>query len=189
MIHHYTRHNRIGFTTGRSNPLEDLYPNHDPKSTAGHSLGIGGRTLKTALSVGICLMAAALVGYRMPFYACVAAVLSLRATPDQSIDYGKQRTAGTVIGGAAALLFLLVLKWFPALDQPLIRAALIPCTLILGLLICNRLKQKEAGCSSCCVVILSIVLASQTHNPYWFALMRTIETIAGIVVAVLVNRI
>lgn len=153
------------------------------------SLRIGWRTAKTGISVGICLLIAAIFQYKMPFYACVAAVLAMRATPKQSVEYGIQRTIGTLVGGCIALLYLLAVQRFLFLNSAYAQALLIPCALVLGVFICNALKQKDAGCSSCCVVILSVVLASATSNPYLFALKRTLETIAGIVIAVVVNRI
>lgn len=155
-----------------------------------HVPGLGKRTVKTAVAVGICLLLGALVGYEAPFYASIAAVMSMRATPAQSIEYGKERLIGTVVGGAVALLVVFILQKMPFLGTSYLLILLISAAILLGLFICNLLKQKDAACSICCVVILAILLIHPGgRDSYLYILSRTIETAIGIAIAVAVNRL
>lgn len=145
------------------------------------------RIWKTALAVVIC----ALLGFLLdihPFYAIIAAILCMQSNTDKSIKKGAVRLLGTSVGGGFAVFVLLLIDLTPlvpfsALYYVIISACVVP------LIYVNVLLGKESCAYITCVVFFSIVLSHfDTENHYIFALQRMLETAAGIVISIIVNK-
>ncbi|MDL2273002.1 aromatic acid exporter family protein [Oscillospiraceae bacterium OttesenSCG-928-G22] len=143
----------------------------------------GLRIFKTALSVFLCLLIAQIIGHKAPIYACVAAILATRSTVENSVSYGITRIVATLIGAAMGGILLFF-------DLGRVNAYLEIALLAIGcfatLYVCTLLKVPDAAALSC-IIFLSIVLQN-TDNKYYAALVRLIETVAGLVVSILVNK-
>ncbi len=149
-------------------------------------IGLGMRTIKTAISVLICLGIAQLVPYQTPVFACVAAVVCMMESPERSLTMGRIRLIGTGIGGAIGIAFLWIFSSAVATAWQII---LIPLAIAFGFMICNLLKQKLA-CPICGVVIVAVMIAGGSgQDQYIYALTRVLETGAGVIVTVAVNAL
>lgn len=145
---------------------------------------IGMRNIKTAISVFLCLLFFEVINRKDPVFACVAAIICMQPTVDNSWDKGMQRIIGTIIGGLLSILFIII-------DNNLIDAAyifLIPFGIILLIEICVVINKKDAVIISC-VVYLSIMLTQRYEGDYLvYTYNRVIDTSIGILIALLVNR-
>lgn len=150
---------------------------------------VGLRTIKTALSVVICLVLYEFVINKFSasqdaLTACIAAVISMKDTIENSVKYGSFRLIGTGIGGAIGIVSLWVsIHIFHDNFRLLFTAA----GIILVIYICNLIEKNEAV-TIACVVYLIIMVSSDVGNPYMYALYRILDTAIGIIVSVAVNK-
>ena len=106
----------------------------------------------------------------------------MQQTVEHTIRTGLNRMKGTVVGAVLGIAGLL-LQQHTSWDLLVVLA---PVGVLLILYICNIMKMP-ASCSIGCVVYLSILLVQRDMPPYLFGFMRTMETFAGIVIAMAVN--
>lgn len=148
----------------------------------------GLRGIKTAFAVFLCLAIAHVFGRENPFYSCIAAIVCMQPTHEQSIRLGIERTIGTFIGGVVGYVTLVVCAWLP-LHVEWLFLLVLPMFLLLSVYLCNVLGQEKST-AICCIVFLSIAInhGGTVAEAVSFATNRVLDTIIGIVVAVLVNR-
>ena len=150
---------------------------------------IGLRTIKSGIAVFLCL----LLLPSEPFFACLTAVICLQDTVYNSIHMGINRGAGTIIGASFGLLFLF---FFRTLENyipnqylsKLIIYIIITIGIIFMIYICNILKRPGA-INVTCIAFLGVTTTHAYSDPLFYATNRTIETILGIVISILVNRL
>lgn len=153
--------------------------------------GVGMRNLKTAVAVMICFFlflplqgiggpAGEHVG---PFYACIAAVICMQGSVEQSVRQGISRVMGTLLGGGVGLLALLLGDW---LEQPVLTGILLGAGVVFTIWLCNAIG-RPAACSIGCVVLCVVILNHSGADRYLYTILRVGETLLGIVVAVAVN--
>jgi len=144
---------------------------------------IGFRMLKTALSVSICLLLARLFAYPPPVYACIAAVIVTKETVESSLKMGIARVSATLVGGVMALVWLFFdLQRVPYLEIPLIGIGI-----LVTLYFCLIIKEPDAAALAC--VVFLIITLQHPYDKHMFALVRVCETIAGICISLVVNRL
>lgn len=143
----------------------------------------GLRNLKTALAVLIVLILAKLLDYPAPMYASIAAITTMQDSIAHSISYGKMRIMATMIGGLISIIILYAIRHIPVESNAVL---LIPIGIILTILLCNIIHFKEA--SGLATVVFVIIMMQYTGDPYTYALIRTAETIIGIIIAFVINR-
>ncbi len=144
----------------------------------------GLRIVKTSLAIFICLVFFDLINYpEPPVYAAIACILTLRYTIVETRHSGTDRMIGTIFGGMMALIVLSLPLDF--VYEPLLLAI----TVMVTLMLCKALRFRP-GVFSMAGVILIIILLSHplSHQEVLtYVSIRVIETLAGIVVAMLVN--
>ena len=154
---------------------------------------IGMRTVKTAVAVMACFflflplqgLEEGSSGVLSPFYACIAAVICMQSSVGQSVRQGISRMIGTLLGGAMGLLVLLLDDW---LERPVVTGLLLSGGVIAVIWLCNLLR-RPAACSIGCVVLCVVILNHSGADRYWCTILRVGETLAGVAVAVAVNRL
>ena len=149
---------------------------------------IGLRTIKTALSVFLCL----LFFPNEPFFACLTAVFCVQDTVSNSIKMAINRALGTVLGAIVGLLFLIICRSLTYnIDIYIIRKFLVYLTIAIGIIvviyICNLIK-KPGAINVSCIAFLAVTTVHAFGEPIYYALNRTIETLFGILIALLVNK-
>lgn len=149
---------------------------------------IGLRTIKTALAVFLCL----LFFPSEPFFACLTAVFCVQDTVSNSINMAINRGLGTILGATIGLLFLIVCRFFTYnIDIYIIRKLLVYITIALGVIvviyICNLIK-KTGAINISCIAFLAVTTVHAFGHPIYYAINRTIETLFGIFIALLVNK-
>ena len=149
---------------------------------------IGLRTIKTALAVFLCL----LFFPSEPFFACLTAVFCVQDTVSNSIKMAINRGVGTVLGATIGLLFLIVCRFLTYKIEPyFIRKFLVYLTIAIGIIVviylCNLLK-KPGAINVSCIAFLGVTTVHAFGEPIYYAVNRTIETLFGIFIALLVNK-
>jgi uncharacterized membrane protein YgaE (UPF0421/DUF939 family) len=147
----------------------------------------GMRIWKTVIAVFICAILGMIFDIH-PFYSMIAAILCMQANTNESIKKGMIRCVGTFIGGFMAVLILLVIDHTPLVPFSLLYYILISLC-IAPVIYLTVALNRESSAFIACVVFLSIVLSHfDTENHYLFALQRILETIAGILIAIIINK-
>ncbi len=165
---------------------------------------IGMRTLKTAISVLICLLIYKLFYYlniaygenivvsfvhdylfgTSPSFACIASVICLQDTIKNSVEFGISRIIGSVLGGIAAVLLSLFNAHFFAS-----RGDVFVCVfgVIFLIWLCNIISHKEAS-SITVITFLIIIIGIDFARPLVAAINRTFGTVIGASVSIIVNK-
>ncbi|MBZ9687272.1 aromatic acid exporter family protein [Clostridium estertheticum] len=138
---------------------------------------IGMRNIKTAISVFICIIILRAFHSTFPFYACIAAVITMQSTVHNSFTTGKNRMIGTIIGAIWGLAFALISP------NNVFLSSIGIVFVIYSLNLLNRKNSIIIGC----VVFLAIMTNLKEGTPLVYSSNRVIETFLGIFVSVLVN--
>jgi len=152
---------------------------------------IGMRVVKTAASVGICLILALFTGGMgsAPISA-VSAIVTVRPTQGETLSTGVFRLLGTIIGGVLGIATVIIGLFLPYYNEGLF-VVVIPVMLLLNLYFCNVLNMQDS-CVIACVVTI-IVAAHVTPEDasvgeaLVFTLMRVRDTFIGVIVATVMN--
>lgn len=144
----------------------------------------GMRNIKTALSVLACILFLKLLGRSHPFYACIASVICLQDTVENSYKTGKHRMIGTIIGGFTGMFFAMFEEHFDLISfMPILTAI----GIILVIYICTLIK-KPASVSISCIVLLAVMTNLRDTTPFLYALNRMLDTFIGILIAIIINK-
>lgn len=149
---------------------------------------VGLRTIKSAISVFLCL----LLFPDMPFFACLTAVICLQDTVSNSIEMGINRGLGTILGGLMGLIFLIFTRFISSsFPTDFISSILIYTIISIGIIAviyCCNLINKTGAINIACIVFLGVTTAHAYEDPLHYALNRTIQTLFGILISILVNK-
>ncbi|MDD6468271.1 MAG: aromatic acid exporter family protein [Erysipelotrichaceae bacterium] len=137
---------------------------------------IGLRTIKTGIAVTLSLWVSMLLRLEYPFFVAMTAIISMDKTAMNSMKMGKNRIAGTFIGAIVGILLSYIDRGNPIL-----------CGLgiILMIVICNSLKLK--GSISIGGIVLLAIMVHTDKTPLFYGFNRTLDTIIGAGIALLVN--
>lgn len=149
---------------------------------------IGLRTIKTAIAVFLCL---ALLPNE-PFFACLTSVFCIQDTVENSVKIGKNRGIGTLVG---ALIGLGVMFAFKAItyniDSQFIKKLIIYLFIALGIILViysNNVFLKMPGAINItCIAFLAVTTTHAFGDPIYYAVNRTVETLCGIIIGIVVN--
>lgn len=138
---------------------------------------IGMRTIKTAIAVALSVFICQLFKLTSPFFAGIAAIITMQSTVVNSFKIGKNRMLGTVFGASIGLVGSLI-----APENPIA----IGIGIIIIITICNFLGWKKP-ISIATIVFLSIMLVQKDGSRLHYSVYRTIDTFVGIIIGVLIN--
>lgn len=154
---------------------------------------VGMRTIKTAVAVTVSYLVILLLNKLLPmpdnearwgaFYACIAAVICMQGSIEQTVKQGVSRLIGTAIGGILGLLILMASQ---LLQKTLFMALMLGGGTILLIWLCNLIK-RPAACSIAVIVFCVILFNHAGTDRYMYALNRMFETAVGIFIAAAVN--
>ncbi|WP_419741529.1 FUSC family protein [Paraclostridium dentum] len=144
---------------------------------------IGYRNIKTGIAVFLSIVIYSLLDRTDYFYVCVATILCMGNTIESSINAGKHRIIGTLIGGLFSVLLIWLVNFTSIkYTNPILLGIGISTVIHL----CNMFKAQEA-CSLGCVVFLSIMINYTNENAISYVFLRTFDTLMGVFIAFLIN--
>jgi len=144
-----------------------------------NKLGLTLQIVKTAFAAASSwLIATNLLHSEYPYFAAVAAIITVQVTVADSVDKATQRIIG-IIGGV--LVSMLLGHWFR------IGALSIFFIILIGMAIAKALRMNPQIISQVAISSLLVLAFGQTREGYAFE--RIIETILGSAIAVLINAL
>ena len=149
---------------------------------------IGLRAIKTAIAVSICALISLFFNHEDMFCACIASVICMEQTCEQTFDTGVNRFIGTIIGGIIGYIGLEISYLSSYYEW--IRILALPICILLVVYVCNLINRKFAVSIGCVVVI--VILSRSKGNVSsapTYVIQRVCDTLVGIFVAMIVNRI
>ena len=152
----------------------------------------GQRIFRSLAATLLCFAVYALRGRQgMPFYSVIAALQCIQQYTRSMGPVAQRRVVGTFVGAAWGLLTLLIALHIRETTIPDELLHYLVVGLITALVIYSTvlLNIRDMAYFSC-VVFLSITMNHIGDiNPYLFVFHRTLDTIIGVLVAELVNRV
>ncbi|HBB28684.1 MAG TPA: hypothetical protein DC000_05470 [Clostridiales bacterium] len=145
----------------------------------------GMRNIKTAVAIFIDLLIFEVLGFENAFYACIASVVCMQQTVEETLEAGKSRLIGTSI---AAVIGLIVFYIGEYTSSPKIYLLLIPIGVVVLIHACVLLKCSSSA-SIGCVVFISILTSHRLYGDNsTYPFTRILETFIGVIVATVVNK-
>jgi len=147
----------------------------------------GLRIIKTFVAVTMAMLISAhRPGDGLPFYSAIAAIICLKSDVEGSREIGVNRIIGTFLGGFCGLIYLLLV---PANSLPKNLEILLISFIASFIIWIMALANKPKAISIMAIVFLSITINHGTDTmPFLFALNRTLDTMVGVISAIIVNR-
>lgn len=147
---------------------------------------IGMRMVKTAIAVFIC----ALIGWwrgQTTIFGMIAAILCMQKSTEKAVSTSFNRLIGTAVGGIYGLLILFLETYvhtqvFMPLYYLIVSAMMMP---IISTTI--AIRRPSAAAFSCIVFLSTTIQHVGKTLPFDYTLNRLLDTIVGIVVALIVN--
>lgn len=150
----------------------------------------GARIYKTVIAVTISLIVSRYVFHMMGFYMTIATVLSMKMDHHKSIEYGKNRMIGTLIGGAFGLVVMILIRHLLLIDHSSVLLLFINVITIFILLWSAKLLHlSESGTIAASTVFFVITLMHFDDPVLDYVTMRVLETLIGVAIATLVNMV
>lgn len=144
----------------------------------------GFRNIKTGIAILICLILYIPVNRDGVAFATIAILICMQDSVEKSISEGFNRVIGTVLGGSFGIIFI----YFDLIKlHSIIYFTLCSLGVVLYIYICNLINIRKS-INIGCVVYLMIVIGPVEDSPLLYSIYRTIDTIVGIIIAVVVNR-
>ena len=157
-----------------------------------HASPIGFRTIKTGISIFLCLLVYMLIeqfGFtdtNNAFLACVTAIICMKDSVGESLKVGGFRLVGTFIGAVSGMVYIYIAR---ALDEPMSGMILLSLFIIIVISLCNLFRSPDA-IVICCVVFLFVAMGQTDPSigPVVHSIQRFTDTVIGLAVSFLVNR-
>lgn len=144
---------------------------------------IGYRNIKTGIAVCLSVIIYLLLNRTDYFYVCVTTIFCMGNTIESSINAGKHRIIGTLIGGLSSV-FLIGFVNFTSIKYT--NPILLGVGTSMVIYLCNISKSQEA-CGLGCMMFLSIMINYTAGNAFIYVLLRTFDTLIGVLIAFLIN--
>lgn len=153
---------------------------------------IGFRTIKTGISIFLCLVVYMLIeqfGFTdtsNAFLACVTAIICMKDSVDESLHTGLFRLVGTFIGAVSGMAYIYIARM---LNEAMSDMILLSLFIIVVISLCNLFKSPDA-IVICCVVFLFVAMGQSDPEigPVVHSIQRFTDTVIGLIVSFLVNR-
>ena len=152
----------------------------------------GQRILRTMIAVWLCLLVYVLRGRQgEPLYAALAVLQCIQPYTKTTHAVGRKRIIGTLIGAFWGLMLLLFEQWLNrhGHEEPWLHFLLIGAFTGIVLYFTVLLRVSEAAYFSAVVFMVITIKHADDVSPYVYAFNRTLDTVIGVVMAEIVNRI
>ncbi|MCR5089997.1 MAG: FUSC family protein [Oscillospiraceae bacterium] len=152
---------------------------------------LGQRIVKTTVAVFLCLIVYYLRGYHgadMPTESTITAIICMQPYVRDSGEYAVNRFAGTLIGAALGLLFLLLLLIFPQMgENPVLLYGRMALGVLLSLYLAVLVGKADASSLAAIVFLCVVVSFPDIEDPIHQAIIRMLDVFIGTLIAIGVN--
>lgn len=145
---------------------------------------IGLRTIKTGISVFLCILISLLLRRETYVVSAITAVFTLREDMVNTLTFGKYRVAGNTIGALTSVWVIFLFQLFG--DSGMVQLIAVPLTIVAMITILVRFRFQE-GIVGATATLLTIVFMIPEDSSYIYALNRVMDSFIGMGVAIGVN--
>lgn len=145
---------------------------------------IGMRTIKTGISVFLCILVSLLLHRETYVVAAITAVFTLREDMVNTMKYGKHRIIGNVLGAIMSIAVIVIFRWFGQSD--IVQLIFIPLIIMLMIALLAHFGYQE-GTVGACATLLTIVFMIPANRSYNYAFARVVDSFIGMGIALAVN--
>ena len=128
-----------------------------------------------------------------PIFAYVYSIIEMRESPEKTKDAGKLRLLATVIGLAVGLVFVFCSVHVNALFEKETVCAFFELVFIMAAALFALIVAEISGCKEFCgaAAIISVIcmVSHDKESVLLYAVMRALQTVIGVLAAILVNQI
>ena len=148
----------------------------------------GMRVIKTAIAVFLCLMVDKLRGASNYYDASIAAMVCLQSDIKSTARSAFDRTMGTIFSGVYTMGFLWIFRVHLGFPEDSIRYFISISIFVIPLMyMLVKLKRPGAVLNGAIVFLLVCVVPTAVEHPTLYVTRRVINTISGILIALLIN--
>lgn len=147
---------------------------------------IGLRTLKTGLSVFICILISILFHRETYIVSALTAIFTLREDMMNTIRFGKHRVVGNIFGALTSLFAMFLFNLLGS--EKAVQLFVMPLLIILMISLLSHFGFQE-GTVGACATLMTILFMIPTTESYHYAFERVIDSFIGMSVAIAVNQL
>ncbi|MBO4872284.1 MAG: HAD hydrolase family protein [Lachnospiraceae bacterium] len=152
----------------------------------------GQRIIRSAVAVAVCIVFYLLRPWEgIPFYSATAAMQCIQPYTKDMKKVARKRILGTIVGASCGLLLLLLESWLidDVASHTTLHYLMVPLFLILTLYLTVVFGIQELAYFSGAVFLALTINHFTDENAFLFALNRLLDTVIGILVGSVVNRL
>lgn len=148
---------------------------------------LGLRAVKTAIAVFLCLLLSLLLNRSDQLFSSIAAIICMQKTYGETFKEGLHRLIGTILGGIVGYIAIILTQFFNY--KEIINMFLSPICILIVIYICNVIKKTDSVVIGC-IVVLSVITPMDLTitDKLMYVSDRVLDTSAGIIIAMFVNR-
>lgn len=139
------------------------------------------RTIKTTIAVLLTICIAQILNLKSPLLAVIAAIVTMQSNVINSLEGGKNRLLGTVVGAIIGLGFSLISP-----SKPVLGLFLIGIGVVLVITVCDQMNWDESV-TIALIVFLSVMIVQEHGERLSYSINRIIATFLGVVIATFIN--
>lgn len=147
---------------------------------------IGLRTIKTGLSVFICILISIVFHRETYVVAALTAVFTLREDMINTLKFGKHRVVGNTFGAMFSIVAIFLFKIFG--DGKEVQLFIMPLLIIFMISLLSHFGYQEGTVGACATLLTILFMIPETES-YHYAFARVIDSFIGMFVAIGVNQL
>ncbi|HCM88710.1 MAG TPA: hypothetical protein DIS85_02305 [Vagococcus sp.] len=141
---------------------------------------IGMRTIKTGLSVFVCILISFIFNRDTYVVSSITAVFTLREDMYNTLKFGRHRVVGNIMGALFSVVAIFIFQQFG--DGDIVQLIAIPL-LVTGMIWLLSTANCYEGTVGACATFLTILFMIPDNQSYTYALARVVDSFIGMFVA------
>ena len=171
--------------------MRDWYLQYIPLTKEGQNMfdnlpKIGARTLKTGIAIFLCTLIPPLLFKRTDtLIASVSAIMCIQNSIESSMNTGKHRILGTIIGALTGFVFTYAATLFN--NSTMLSSLLAAIGVIITIYLCTAFSI-QSSITIACVVFLCIFISVGEEQWFAYSINRVVDTFIGVTIGLIVNK-
>lgn len=146
---------------------------------------MGLRTIKTGISVFLCMLIFTIFDRGTPIVATLTAVFALREDMENTRKFGRHRIVGNTFGAIFAVIVILLYEVIG--NVVIVQLVCIPLLMMVMITCCSATGHRE-GVVGACGTFLTIIFMIPENESFRYAMERVLDTFIGTGIALGVNH-
>ncbi len=158
---------------------------------------IGMRKIKSLLSVTTAFLIWQIVRIFLPVleahpvFAYIYAIVEMRESAEKTKNFGKLRIIATMVGLVVGLVFVAASHFLTSGISHELQKTIVEFLLVLLATLCSLCIAEMVNCKNFCgiaaIITVICMISHNEENIYLYAVMRVVQTLIGIVSAMIIN--